>query len=337
MAPRTRRSNVVITGISGRLGQLLARRLHRQKGVRVIGIDRRPFDRRPADVEHLRIDYRRKKTEDLFRKRRVDVIYHLGLMHNPRASSREHHSWNLVGTQRILHYAERYQVPKVVIMSSADVYGPLADNPTFISEDAPLLAAERFPAIRDLISVDMTAQSWFWKHPEIETVVLRPVHILGSTRNAVSNYLRLPLVPVLLGYDPLLQVLHEEDAVSAIIAAARPGLRGVYNVAGPPPLPLRALLREASRPTVEIPHMVLPQLAGRLYQLRITDMPAAELDYLRFAITVDDARFRRDARFRPRYSVAEAVQAALRAQVFDGDVEFTEDGESAAGGDWLHL
>ncbi len=320
---RRRKMRVVITGISGRLGQLLARRLHRQPGTEVIGIDRRRFHRKPSDIEHLRIDIRRKACEDLFRTRRIDVIYHLGVMHDPRKGSDEHHSWNLVGTQRLMGYAQRYQVPKVVVMSSADVYGALSDNPVYIREDAPLLGAERFPQIRDLISVDMIAQSFFWKAPEIETVVLRPVNILGGVANGISKYLRVPVVPVLFGFDPMMQVLHEEDVISAVVAAARPGVRGIYNVVGPEALPLRRLVGQTGKTALEIPHLVAPAVVKRLFAMRLIDMPAAELDYLRFAVTLDGSRARQVIGFQHRYSVAESVQAALRTSIFDGGVERT--------------
>lgn len=320
MAQR-KKTLAVITGVSGRLGQLLARRLHRVEGTQVIGIDRRAFTRKPADIEHLRIDIRRKACEDLFRTRRVDVIYHLGLMHDPRQGSGEHHTWNILGTHQVLEFAQKYAVPKVVILSTGDVYGPSSDNPTFIGEDAPLLGAQRFAGLRDLISVDMFAQSYFWKHPEIETVVLRPVHIIGGVKNAVSNYLRLPRLPVLMGFDPMLQVLHEEDAVSAIVAASRPGLRGVFNVVGPRALPLRLLVAETGKPTLELPHFILPQVMNRMFQLRFADFPAAEMDYIRYSATLDGTRAREIMRFESQYSVTDAVKAALRAQVFDGESE----------------
>lgn len=316
-----KKSLAVVTGVSGRLGQLLARRLHRQENVRVIGIDRRAFVRKPADIEHLRIDIRRKACEDLFRTHRVDVIYHLGLMHDPRKGSSEHHSWNILGTQQILQFAQRYDVPKVVILSTADVYGPQSDNPAFISEDAPLMGAQRFAGMRDLIAVDMFAQSYFWKYPEIETVVLRPAHILGGVKNAVSNYVRLPRVPVLMGFDPMIQVLHEEDAVSAILAAAKPGIRGVFNITGPEAAPLRKLLELTGKPLVELPHFLLPGVVNRMFQLRFADFPAAELDYIRYSSTVDGHRAQKVLRFTHQYDAEAAIRAALRTDVFDGAVE----------------
>lgn len=206
---------VLVTGIVGRLGKRVARSLHRER--RVIGVDRRPFLDKPKDIEHYEIDIRRTKTRDIFRSNRIAAIVHLGVMHDPRASAAEHHSWNVAGFQKLLEWVAQYRIPKLVVLSSANVYGPRPDNPQFLTEEAPLLGGASFSEIRDLIEVDMLAQSFFWKHPETETVILRPVHILGTVRNAPSNYLRLKVVPTLLGFDPMVQVMHEEDVVRAIL------------------------------------------------------------------------------------------------------------------------
>ena len=159
---REEQGAVLITGICGRLGRLLARTLHRTD--RVIGIDRRPFTDRPADIDHHQIDLRRKKTRDVFRSGRIRAVIHLGVLHDLRASDKLHHSWNIVAFQKLLGYLTRYQVPKLVVLSSANVYGPQPENPQFLTEDAPLLGAQDFRGIRDLVELDMLAQSFFWRH-----------------------------------------------------------------------------------------------------------------------------------------------------------------------------
>src|SRR5438105_158104 len=182
---------IVVTGIAGRLGRLVARRLHRDSQATVVGIDRRGFPGRPRDIEHVQVDLRSKRARDVFRRGDVTALVHLGVMHDPRQSGAEHHSWNVQGTLRLLDACATYGVPKVVVLSSANVYGPRPDNPQFLPEDAPLMASQEFPAIRDLIEVDMIASSFFWKSQATDTVILRPVHILGAVKNAPSNYLRL--------------------------------------------------------------------------------------------------------------------------------------------------
>src|SRR5262245_42676909 len=110
------RRKIVITGIAGRLGRILARRLHRDGRLDVVGIDRRPFLGRPKDIEHIQVDLRTKKARDVFRQGDVSALVHMGVMHDPRKSEEEHHSWNIAGTMRLLEYCQVYKVPKVVVL-----------------------------------------------------------------------------------------------------------------------------------------------------------------------------------------------------------------------------
>jgi UDP-glucose 4-epimerase len=215
--------------------------------MRVIGLDRRKFPGKPKDIEHHPIDLRRNRVEDLFREAPIKAVVHLGVMHNPRGNREEHHTWNVGGLARLLEYASRHKVRKFVLLSSANVYGPRPENAQFLNEDAPLLAAGAFSDMRDLVELDMLVQSFFWKYPEIETVILRPTHILGSVHNAPSNYLRLKVAPTLMGFDPMLQTVHQDDVVRAIQLSLRPGIRGIFNMAGPQALRLSAILKRLNR------------------------------------------------------------------------------------------
>ncbi|MCK6592424.1 MAG: NAD-dependent epimerase, partial [Polyangiaceae bacterium] len=147
------------------------------------------------------------------------------------------------------------------------------------------------------------------KRPETETVILRPAHILGSVRNAPSNYLRLGVIPMLMGFDPMIQVIHQDDVVSAIINAISPGFRGIYNIAGPPPLPLSRLIDLTGRPRVTIPHFLAKGVLHRLFRLRASSFPAPELDHIRYVCMVDDRRAREVLAYSPNYGIEETVRA----------------------------
>jgi len=306
-APGPSEAPVLITGICGRLGRRLARALHRDRPV--IGLDRRPFVGFPKDICAHQVDLRRRKTKDVFRQARPAAVVHLGVLHNLRASTEDHHSWNVVGFQRLLEYAWQYEVPKIIVLSSANVYGARPDNPQFLDEDAPLLGSESFSAVRDLVEVDMLAQSFFWKRPAIETVILRPVHILGAVRNAPSNYLRQNVVPTLLGFDPMVQVIHQDDLVQAIVLALRPGVRGIFNVAGPAPAPLSRIIDLTGRSRLALPHALFRMTLSRLWRLGATSFPAPELDFIRYLCMVDDSRARREIGFVPARDLRATVQA----------------------------
>jgi UDP-glucose 4-epimerase len=306
---KAERKKIVLTGIAGRLGRLVARRLHRRGDAEVVGIDRREFPGRPRDIEHVQVDLRSKKARDVFRAGDVAALVHMGVMHDPRAGEAEHHSWNVQGTARLLDAVASYGVPKVIVLSSADVYGPRPDNPQFLTEDAPLMAGQHFPAIRDLIEVDMLSSSFFWKQQSCETVILRPVHILGGVHNAASNYLRLPYVPTLLGFDPMVQVVHEEDVVDAIMAALQPGARGIFNVVGPGEVPLSTILKELGRPTIPIPHPLARPFLSALWRGKLTSFPVPELDHIRFVCMVDGTRARDQLGYRARHTLKETIRA----------------------------
>lgn len=298
---------VIVTGICGRLGKRVARLLHRE--LPVIGIDRRAFPDRPKDLEHHELDLRSKRVRDVFRRQPLRALVHLGVMHDPRGKSEENHEKNLLGFQRLLEYVEQYDVPKVVVLSSANVYGPRPDNPQFLTEEAPLLGAGPFSDIRDLVELDMCAQSFFWRYPRTETVILRPTHILGTVRNAPSNYLRLKVVPTLLGFDPMIQVVHQDDVCKAIWLALSPSVRGIFNIAGPPPIALSKAVQILGRSAVGIPHPLARATIDRLFRWRMTSFPAPELDFIRYVCMVDDRRAREVMGYTPSFDLEQTLRA----------------------------
>lgn len=304
------RDAIILTGISGNLGRALAKLLHRQH--RVVGIDRRPMPGKPKDIEVHQIDLRRKKTEEVFRKAEARALVHMGIMHDPRMSQEEHHTFNVYGTMQVLDWAARYKIQKVVVLSSATVYGPNPNNDNFLTEDAPLMGGQRFSDIRDLIEVDMYAQQYMWKHPEVETVVLRPVHILGQNiKNAPSNYLRLQRPLSLAGFDPMVQFIETLDVCRALELALKPGLRGVYNVVGPGEVPLSSAFRELGRTPVPLPHPLARAVVRRLWEARLTSFPPPELDHIQFLCTVDGSRFARDAGWSTVRTMRETIRSVI--------------------------
>ena len=301
---------VVVTGISGNLGRALAKQLHVE--ARVVGVDRRPLKDRPKDVEHLQVDIRKARVEEAFRRHQVDALIHLGIMHDPRMPFTEAHSFNVLGTRKILDLCVRHGVRKVVVLSSANVYGPRPENSNFLAEETPLMAADRFSDVRDLIEVDMYAQSFVWRHPEIETVILRPVNIVGPTvRNAPSNYLRLEHPITVMGFDPMIQLIHEEDVARALALALRPGVRGVFNVTGPGEVPLSAVLRELGRRPIPVPQSLLRPALRRLFRAGLTSFPAGELDHLQYLCVVDGSRAAREMGWAPRFGLRETIRSVL--------------------------
>ena len=301
---------VVITGISGNLGHVLARLLHREE--RIIGIDHRPFPDRPKDLEFHQLDLRKRRAGEIFRKERIRAVVHLGIVAIPREHGADVHALNVVGTTSVLEYCVRNHIPKVVVLSSSAVYGPSPENSNFLTEEAPLMGAARFPELRGLVEVDMYAQSFFYRYPSIETVILRPVHVVGPTiRNAASDYLRLERPWRLAGFDPVVQLIHAEDVARAIRAVLAPGVRGVYNVVGAGEVPLSAALRELGRHALPIPHPAARPVLRLLQRYGLTRFRAPETDFLRYLCAVDGSRAVKDWGWNPRFSMRETIRSVI--------------------------
>jgi UDP-glucose 4-epimerase len=300
--------SVLVTGISGNLGRELAKLLHTE--TRVVGLDRRPFAGKPKDIAHHQLDIRKARVEELFRRHRPEALIHLGIMHDPRELRSEAHSFNVLGTHKILDLCVRHGVKKAVVLSSANVYGPRPDNSNFLLEETPLMAGDRFSEMRDLVELDMYAQSFMWKHPELETVILRPVNIVGPTvRNAPSNFLRIERPLTVMGFDPMLQIIHEQDVCRALALALKPGLRGVFNVTGPGELPLSAILRELGRHPIPVPHLLIRSILRRAFEARLTSFPPEEVDHIQYLCIVDGSRFVREAGWSPHASLRETIRS----------------------------
>jgi UDP-glucose 4-epimerase len=299
---------VLVTGIAGNLGRVLAKLLHTE--TRVVGIDRRAFTGKPKDIAHYVVDLRKARAEEAFRRNRVGAVIHMAIAHDPRLPRAEAHSFNVIGTHKLMELCARHGVKKVVVLSSASVYGPRPDNSNFLPEETPLMAAERFNDMSDLIELDMYAQSFMWKHPEIETVIVRPVNVVGPTvKNAQSSYLRMRRPFTVMGFDPMIQLIHEEDACRAMVLALRPGLRGVFNVTGPGQVPLSSILKELGRTPIPIPHPIIRTLARRLYEARMSSFPPEEVDHIQYLCVVDGSRFTREAGWQPRYSIRDTIRS----------------------------
>ena len=163
--------------------------------------------------------------------------------------------------------------------------------------------------MRDLVEIDHLVSTFLWRAQNVETVILRPVHIVGPVHNAPSNYLRIERPPVLLGFDPMVQLIHYQDIAAAIVCALQPGRRGIYNIVGPGEVPLSAILRELGRDPVSIPHPMAKPLLSLAFRLGMSSFPVAELDFIRYVCMVDGRRAHAELGFRPQFGLRDTIHA----------------------------
>lgn len=311
--PRVRK--VVIAGISGGLGRLVMRRLLACEGrYKIVGLARGDFeDPFRSQVEFVQVDLTQNRAEDVFRRGDVDTVVHLAFDDDPRVPTAERYKTNVLGTMRLLDWCARHGVRKVVVVSTAAVYGALQDNPTLLTEESPTRADQTNAEIRDRVEADRYVVAWMWKYPEVETTLLRPVHVLGPTvSGAFKHYVMLKYVPVLLGFDPMMQVVHEEDVARAIFLAVEKDVAGVFNIVGPGALPLREILRETGAEVIPIPHLGGVQVLSLLFRLKIAPFPPPQVDFVKFPMIVSGEKARRELGYVPEIPLRDTLRSVRR-------------------------
>jgi UDP-glucose 4-epimerase len=300
---------VLLTGIAGKLAQQVALELL-ARGHHVTGIDRRPWPECPPGISLVQTDIRKPDAEEAFRREHPEAVIHMATVSHVTMRRDERYRINLGGTQKVFEYCERHGVPQALFVGRHTYYGAVADAALYRGEDEPPMALESFPELADLVAADLFAASALWRFPQRTTAVLRMVYTLGpSLHGTLAAFLAGPRVPMILGFDPLFQFMHESDAVRAIILALERKLRGVYNVAGPQALPLSELIRVTGRAPIRIARVLHPLLLGRLGLPRLSTGAVAHIKY---PIVISDESFRRATGFRPEHAEYETL-AAFRA------------------------
>jgi UDP-glucose 4-epimerase len=301
---------VLITGIAGSHGRLLTRRLLGRYGV--LGVDRNGWPGHPPDVQMHLLDLRKRRLEDIIRTERPDTIVHYAFVRHFRGDPESRHEVNVLGTRRLLEFAAEYGVKRIVVVSSGYVYGALPENPSFLDEEAPLNVTRTYPQIRDLAEVDYLVMTFLWKHPEIATTLLRPVNMLGpASRTAISRLLHQRLVPMILGFDPMMQFVHEEDVAEAALLALEKGTHGVFNVTGPGAVPLSVAIRETGGIPLALPETVARAVFERLFRWGLYHTPAGAIDFLKYGCTLDGRRFIATTGFAPGHTLHD-IFASIR-------------------------
>ncbi len=301
---------VLVPGITSAIGRRLAKGLLRS-GHEVIGIDRRPFGAVEEGLEVHQVDIRKRGAEDVFRRVRPDAVVHMATVTHLLRQSEDRYRINLQGTRAVFEHSRTYGTKHVVFVGRHTFYGAAPDSPLYHGEDEPPMALAYFPELADLVAADLYAGSMLWRHPELTTTVMRFCYTLGeSGHGTLATFLRGARVPMLLGYDPLFQFMHEDDVVKSLVLALEKRVRGVFNVAGPQPVPLSVVIRETGRKSMPIPEMLFTAALGRF---GLPKLSRGALGHIKYPVVIDDRAFRAATGFVHDVSEGDAMREFRRA------------------------
>ena len=306
---QTRR--VLVTGLSTYWGGRLAQALESFEHIEaIIGVDSQAPTRELERTEFVKVSNQHSLLQRIVRAAEIDTVIDTRLVVNSlMASPRAAHENNVIGTMNILAACTGADSPvrKFVFKSSTHYYGSEQDDPAFFTEEMRRPHPPHSALERDIVEAEQAVSEFAERNRDVTVTVLRCANVLGpDVDTAFTRMFRLPLVPMVLGFDPRLQFVHEDDVVHALEHAAFHVTPGVYNVAADGVLALSEIIGLlGKRPLPVLPPWGTGLVAGPLRRLGFR-IPDEVVNQLRFGRGVDN-RLLKATGFRYGYTTRETV------------------------------
>ncbi|WP_181614666.1 NAD-dependent epimerase/dehydratase family protein [Nonomuraea soli] len=306
---RPRQPVVAVTGAASGLGRELLSRLATSGDFRrVVAIDEQRGD--VQDVTWRVLDVR----DPLLANRisDIDVLIHLAGDFALDSDPGERRAYNLRAAQTVLTASAAARVRRVVLVTSAMVYGAAADNPVPLPEESAVAAEPDTGVVGDYLEIEGVARLAARSHPGLELTVLRPAAVVGPGMDTViTRHFEAPRLLTVKGCSPRWQFCHIDDLVSALEMAARGLVTGVVAVGSDGWLEHDKVEELSGIRGFELPAGLTFGTAQRLHRLGITPAPATDLHYVVYPWVVDCAKLR-EAGWKPSWSNEAALEQLLR-------------------------
>jgi UDP-glucose 4-epimerase len=302
---------ILVTGLSTYWGGRLAQALEAFPEVEaVVGVDNEEPQVELDRTEYVKVGAQHALLRRVVEAAEIDTVVDTRLVTDSvRTSPGKAHENNVIGTMNILAACSGADSPvrKVVFKSSTHFYGCEQDDPAFFDETMGRPHPPRTPIERDIVEAEASVNEFAEKHPDVDVTILRFSNVLGpDVRTSHTALFSLPVVPMILGFDPRYQFVHEDDVVHALEHAAGHPVPGVFNVAGDGVLALTEVAGLLGKQYVPmLPPWGTGLAAAALRRVGIK-IPPEMLAQLRFGRGVDNRRFKATG-FRYQHTTRETV------------------------------
>ena len=312
---------VLVTGVANFWGEQLARALIDDPQIEhVTGIDTRP----PApdvlrEIDHVRADLRAADLRAIVADARIDTVVHNDVpgFADTEHTERQLHELTVIGTLALV--TALYEQPtlrRLIVRSSAAIYGAQAAGPAFFVEEL----ARRFPLHtryqRDIGELETIVEAFNRRARDVTVTVLRLQPVVGTTlETPITHLLSAPVVPTVLGFDPQLQFVHEDDSAAVLHHAIHHPVAGPVNVAGDGTVSLSRALHRMGLIALPLPAPLFGQLSALGARVGLPRLTPDMVRFVRYGRGVDTTRMREELRFEPRYSTAGAIDAVAQGRV----------------------
>jgi nucleoside-diphosphate-sugar epimerase len=311
LVPTSKRSRppvVAVTGAASGIGRAFVAKVASSADFRrVVAIDKQRGD--VPDVTWRVLDVR----DPLLANRisDIDVLVHLSADYALDADPAERRAYNLRAAQTVLTASAAARVRRVVLVTSAMVYGAVPDNPVPLPEDSAVAAEPDTGVVGDHLEIEALARRSLRSHPGLDVTVIRPAAVVGpGVDSVVTRHFEAPRLLSVKGCSPRWQFCHVDDLVSALEMAALGTVSGVVAVGGEGWLEQEQVEEISGLRRLELPAGLTFGTAQRLHRLGITPAPATDLHYVVYPWVVDCTALRA-AGWKPLWTNEAALEQLL--------------------------
>src|SRR6185312_510086 len=309
---------VAVTGAYSFVGAELIKRLERDRRYyKVLAIDIRKPTFAMSKTQFHKIDLTMPTADaDLaavWKREGVDTVVHAAFLSTPTHANAWAHELESIGTMHVLNACAETQVRKLVVWSQTVVYGAHPLNPNFLVEEHELRGgASRSRFVRDKGEVERQVRRFAHEHADTIVTTLRTAAALGPRiHNFATRFFTRPVAPTLMGYDPLMQLVHERDVIDAFNLAVVNDFAGEFNIVGDGVLPYSTILAMMGKVPLPLPHFLARPLSRALWATQVFDSPPNFLDFLRFLCVADGGKARKVMGFAPVYDIKATIHDFL--------------------------
>jgi nucleoside-diphosphate-sugar epimerase len=241
----------------------------------------------------------------------IDVIVHTDLDLAPESDPKTRRAYNVRGAQTVLTAAAAGGVKRVILVTSAMVYGAHQENPVPLDESGPLNADPDGSVVGDFMEIEELAERSPRANPGMTVVVVRPAALVGhGVDTLITRHFEAPRLLAVKGCAPRWQFCHLTDLMSAIEAAAAGEVTGAFAVGCDGWLEQAQVEELSGLRRIELPGRVTFATAQRLHRAGITPALVTDLHYVVYPWVVDCVALRQ-AGWRPAVTNAQALAVLL--------------------------
>jgi UDP-glucose 4-epimerase len=310
-----KQQRILVTGGGGYLGRqviaALAAMDPEQRPAAIVCHDiREPAERLPG-VDYAVADIRSPDIADIIARHGISTVIHLASIVTPGKDSKREFEYDVDvnGTRNLLDACVANGVRRIIVSSSGAAYGYHADNPEWLTEDAPLRGNEAFAYAHHKRLVEEMLAAYRRTQPQLEQVIFRIGTILGPTvKNQITDLFEKPRLIAIAGSDSPFVFIHDQDVVGAMLHGITSAQTGAFNVAGDGKLSIFEIAARLGKRCVVLPAGLLRAALWLLKKLKLTQYGPEQLDFLRYRPVLLNTRLKKEFGYRPKLSSAEVFE-----------------------------